>query len=89
MPESEALYDRLRRLAVEDPKEAKRVFLAAFESNSQELYEFLGKLQRPNEGRLRQVVANAIRTVSAGAILDHVTPLPRRDAAEENQTAGF
>jgi signal transduction histidine kinase len=61
MPESEALYDRLRRLAVEEPKEAKRVFLAAFESNSKELHEFLGKLQRPNEGRLRQVVANAVR----------------------------
>jgi len=32
---------------------------------------------------------DAMTGVSAGAILDHVTPLPRRDAAEENQTAGF
>lgn len=61
MPAPEPLYERLRRLAVEDPKEAKRVFLEAFESNSKELYEFLAKLHRPNEGRLRQVVANAVR----------------------------
>ena len=33
--------------------------------------------------------SSRISNVSAGAILDHVTPLPRRDAAEENQTAGF
>lgn len=62
MHESDVLYDRLRRLAVEDPREAKRVFLEAFESNSSGLEGFLARLQRPNEGRLRQVVANAIRT---------------------------
>src|SRR5260370_2637505 len=59
---SEAFYDRLRRLAVEDPKEAKRVFLAAFESNSEELRTFFAMLDRPSEGRLRQLVANAVRS---------------------------
>jgi hypothetical protein len=59
---SEVLYERLRRLALEDPREAKKVFLAAFDANSNELSEFLARLGKPNEGRLRQVVANAIRT---------------------------
>ena len=36
-----------------------------------------------------EIGGNGELPVSAGAILDHVTPLPRRDAAEENQTAGF
>src|SRR6266849_2534967 len=58
----EALYDRLRRLAVEDPKEAKRVFLAAFESNSEELLTLFAMLDRPSEGRLRHLVANAVRS---------------------------
>jgi len=59
---SEVLYEHLRRLALEDPREAKKVFLAAFEANSKELSEFLARLGKPNEGRLRQVVANAVRT---------------------------
>ena len=58
----EGLYDQLRRLAVEDPKEARRIFLEAFGANAEELTEFLARLRRPNEGRLRQVVANAVRT---------------------------
>jgi signal transduction histidine kinase len=58
---AESLYETLRRLAVEDPREAKRVFLALFEENSEELSEFLARLRKPNEGRLRQVVANAVR----------------------------
>jgi signal transduction histidine kinase len=62
IPASESVYQRLRRLAVEDPKEAKQVFLATFEANSEDLSELLARLRKPNEGRLRQVVANAIRT---------------------------
>lgn len=61
MPASEGLYERLRRLALADPKEARRVFLAAFESNSNDLHDLIAKISRPNEGRLRQVVANALR----------------------------
>src|SRR5712691_7724723 len=62
MPAPENLYERLRRLAVEDPREAKVLFLETFEANSRELSELLTHIGKPNEGRLRQVVANAIRT---------------------------
>src|SRR5271154_1762525 len=62
MPAPESLYERLRKLAVEDPAEAKKVVLETFDSNSTELSEFLIRLRKPNEGRLRQVVANAVRT---------------------------
>lgn len=61
MPVPELLYERLRRLAVEDPREARRVFLAAFEEKSSGLDELLTRLRKPNEGRLRQVVANSVR----------------------------
>ena len=61
MPVAEGLYEQLRRLAVEDPREAKKIFLATFEANSQDLSEFLARLRKPNEGRLRQVVANSVR----------------------------
>jgi signal transduction histidine kinase len=61
MPVTEGLYELLRRLAVEDPREAKKLFLATFEANSHELSEFLTRLRKPNEGRLRQVVANSVR----------------------------
>jgi len=64
MPAPELLYDRLRRLAVEDPQEAKKLFLAIFDANSEELRELLTQLGKPNEGRLRQVVANAVRSHS-------------------------
>src|SRR6266404_7960280 len=61
MPAPEALYERLRMLAVKEPEEARSLFLAAFESNSRELHEFFAMLARPNEGRLRQLVANALK----------------------------
>ena len=44
-PVVEGLYERLRRLAVEDPREAKKLFLATFEANSEELTEFLVRLK--------------------------------------------
>jgi signal transduction histidine kinase len=57
----ETLYDRLRRLAVEDPKTAREIFLEAFEANNNDLPEFLDRLRKQGEARLRQVVANAVR----------------------------
>jgi signal transduction histidine kinase len=57
----ETLYERLRRLAVEDPKSARTVFLDAFEANLHELGAFFDHLRKPGEARLRQVVANAVR----------------------------
>src|SRR6266542_2252088 len=65
MPAAEGVYERLRRMAVEDPKEAKNLFLAIFDANSEDLADLLTRLRKPNEGRLRQVVANAVRTHSA------------------------
>jgi signal transduction histidine kinase len=62
MPATDDLYERLKRLAVEDPKAAKVLFLEAFEANSFELKTFLTRLRKHNEWRLRQVVANAVRT---------------------------
>ena len=61
MPAPELLYERLRRLAVEDPREARGVFLAAFEAKSPGLADLFARLRKPNAGRLRQVVANSVR----------------------------
>jgi signal transduction histidine kinase len=61
MPAPELLYERLRRLAVEDPREARLVFLAAFEAKSPELTDLFAQLRKPNAGRLRQVIANSVR----------------------------
>jgi DNA invertase Pin-like site-specific DNA recombinase len=53
-------------------------------------YSDAGKsgLSLSGRGGLRELLKD-VESVSAGAILDHVTPRKRRDAAEENQTAGF
>lgn len=61
MPAPEPLYERLRRLAVEDPREARIAFLAQFEAKSPELTDLFARLRKPNEGRLRQVIANSVR----------------------------
>ena len=61
MATSEKLYDRLRKLAVEDPKTARTEFLVAFEANDNDLAELFDHLRKPGEARLRQVVANAVR----------------------------
>lgn len=61
MPASEPLYERLHRLAVEDPREARVVFLTEFEAKSPDLTDLFARLRKPNEGRLRQVIANAVR----------------------------
>src|SRR5215469_8498551 len=61
MQPPEILYERLRRLAVEDPREARRVFLQLFDSGGPPLDHFLGRISAPADGRLRQLVANALR----------------------------
>lgn len=61
MAASETLYERLRRLAIADPKSARIAFLEAFEANDNELTDLLERLRKPGEGRLRQVIANAVR----------------------------
>jgi signal transduction histidine kinase len=61
MPVREDFYEHLRKLAIEDPREARRTFVSVFEANSRELLELFARLRKPNEGRLRQVIANAMR----------------------------
>ena len=57
----ELLHDRLRRLAVEDPREARKVFLVLFDSGGSALEQFLGQISSPADGRLRHLVASALR----------------------------
>ena len=61
MEPPEILYERLRQLAVEDPREARRVFLKLLDSGGPALDHFLGRISSPADGRLRQLVANAPR----------------------------
>ena len=57
----EILYEELRHLVVEDPREARRVFLQLLDSGGPALDNFLGCISSPADGRLRQLVANAPR----------------------------
>jgi sigma-B regulation protein RsbU (phosphoserine phosphatase) len=62
MQPPEVLYEELRQLVVEDPREARRVFLQLLDSGGPALDDFLGRLSSPADGRLRQLVANALRS---------------------------
>src|SRR5215831_4233824 len=57
----EFLHEKLRRLAVEDPREARKAFLLLFDSGGSVLEQFLGQLSSPADGRLRHLVASALR----------------------------
>jgi phosphoserine phosphatase RsbU/P len=61
MQPPEVLCGELRRIVVEDPREARRVFLQLLDSGGPALDDFLGRLSSPADGRLRQLVANALR----------------------------
>lgn len=61
MQPPELLQESLRRLAVEDPREARKVFLRIFDSGGSALDQFLGQISSPADGRLRHLVANALR----------------------------
>jgi len=61
MPPLEAPYERLRSLAVEDPLEARKLFLKLLDSGGAALEEFLGRVSSPGDGRLRQLVAKSLR----------------------------
>lgn len=84
MAASETLYERLRRLAIADPKSARVAFLDAFGASDGELQNLLEHLRRPGEARLRQVIANAIRTHPLKQRL-----LPELVAWQENETDEF
>jgi sigma-B regulation protein RsbU (phosphoserine phosphatase) len=57
----ELLHARLRRLAIEDPREARKAFLTLFDSGGPALEQFLGEISSPADGRLRHLVASALR----------------------------
>ena len=61
MQPPEILYEELRRLAVEDPREARRMFLQVLDSGGSALDRFLGRISSPAYGRLRHLVASALR----------------------------
>jgi sigma-B regulation protein RsbU (phosphoserine phosphatase) len=61
MQAPEIPYDRLRHLVVEDPREARRLFLQILDAGGPVLDQFLGQISSPIDGRLRQLVASALR----------------------------
>ena len=61
MQPAEHVHERLLRLAVEDPREARKVFLRIFDSDNSALERFLGQISSPADGRLRHLVASALR----------------------------
>ena len=61
MPPVEIVYERLRRIAVEDPREARKAFLKLFDSGGSALEQFLGQVSSTADGRLRHLVASALR----------------------------
>src|SRR5580700_9647684 len=58
---ADLLYETLHRLAVEDPREARILFLRYFDSGGSALEQFLGRISSPADGRLRHLVASALR----------------------------
>jgi signal transduction histidine kinase len=64
MPESkpvQQLYTELRQLAYEDPIEAKRQFIALYESDHADLHALLLLMSSSGDGRLRQIIARAVQ----------------------------
>jgi sigma-B regulation protein RsbU (phosphoserine phosphatase) len=61
MKPPEILYEKLRHLVVEDPREARRLFHQLLDSGGPALDQFLASISSPSDGRLRQLVANAPR----------------------------
>src|ERR1700722_12878511 len=61
MPPVELVHEKLRRLAVEDPREARKTFLQIFDSGGSALDQFIGQVSSTSDGRLRHLVDNALR----------------------------
>jgi signal transduction histidine kinase len=59
---SQGLHTQLRLLAVEDPRRAREQFLQLLDSGSPLLEALLRCVSAPGEGRLRQIIANAVRS---------------------------
>src|SRR5436190_21014311 len=61
--ESLNLLKELRRMAVEDPLEARDKFLTTLDADPSVTDELLHLLSTPGDGRLRQIIANAARVL--------------------------
>lgn len=57
----ELLHQRLSKLAVSDPRNARQDITEMLDTNDGRLDAFLERISLPGEGRLRQLVANAVR----------------------------
>jgi len=55
------VYSKLRMLAAQNPREARTWFCQMLDTNSPELDEVLRSAAGLGEGRVRQLMANAIR----------------------------
>jgi sigma-B regulation protein RsbU (phosphoserine phosphatase) len=84
MQAPELLYEKLRHLVVEDPRETRRIFLQLLDSGGPPLDLFLGSISSPADGRLRQVVASAPRNPR-----DRERLAPHLIAWQEIETDGF
>ncbi len=62
--EAHDIYLRLRTLATEDAREARLTFTRILETEEQQVQYILLQSAAPGEGRLRHVIANAVRTHS-------------------------
>ena len=60
--EAEQAFADLRQLAAENPREARAVFCRLLDEGTPLLDEVLERVAAPGEGRLRQLIANAVRT---------------------------
>src|SRR5260370_35937374 len=58
---ADLLYETLQRLAVEDPREARNLFLRYFDSGGSALEQFLERISSPADGPLRHPAASAPR----------------------------
>jgi sigma-B regulation protein RsbU (phosphoserine phosphatase) len=61
LPPPQLLHEKLRHLAIEDPREARRLFLRVFDSGGSALEQFLEQISSPGDGRLRHLVTSALR----------------------------
>lgn len=61
-PESSTVFfSELRKLAAENPRQARAQFTALLDSNASSVEEILRLAGAPGEGRLRQLIANAVK----------------------------
>jgi hypothetical protein len=61
MANPEQTFSDLRKLAAENPRQARTVFAVLLDSNSEMLEEVLRRAGTLGEGRLRQLIANTVK----------------------------